>query len=69
LAAETEEDEVVAGEEGVDDLRDDGVIVAVDAGKQRAAFAEAGDEVIADLVFDGAAGWAALCPLAGFPFP
>ena len=34
LAAEAEEDEVVLGEDGVDDLGDDGVFVADDAGEE-----------------------------------
>ena len=37
LAAEPEQDEVVAGEHRVDDLRDDRVVVPLDAGKQRLA--------------------------------
>ena len=52
LSAEPEQDEVVAGEDGVDDLRDDGVVVADDAGKDWAAFAEPRHEVLAQLVFD-----------------
>ena len=34
LAAEAEQDEVVAGEDGVDELGDDGVVVADDAGEE-----------------------------------
>ena len=37
LTTEAEEDEVVAGEDGVDDLRDDGIVVADDAGEERGA--------------------------------
>jgi len=58
LSAEAEEDEVVAGEDGVDDLGDDGVVVADDAGEEGLVFtsygAEAGDEVVAELVLDAA---------------
>ena len=41
LAAQAEQDEVVAREHGVDHLRDDGVVVADDAGKERLAGAAA----------------------------
>ena len=60
LAAQAEQDEVVAREDGVDDLRDDRVVVADDAGEERLAFgaagdlAQAGDEVVAELVLDAA---------------
>ena len=40
-------------EQRVDELRDDGVVVADDAGKQRLAGLELGDQVGAELVFDG----------------
>ena len=62
LTAEAEEDEVVAREDGVDDLGDDGVVEADDAGEEGFAFvlaagrdvAEARDEVVAELVLDAA---------------
>ncbi len=58
LAAEAEEDEVVSREDGVDDLGDDGVFVADDAGEERGfrfcGGAEFGDEVFAELVLDAA---------------
>jgi len=70
LSAETEEDEVVLAEDGVDDLGDDGVVVADDAreegdfivgaaGTVVSGAAKFGDEVPAQLVFDasGHAGW------------
>ncbi len=50
-------------EDGVDDLGDDGVVVADDAREERSAVvggaAKFGDEVLAELVFDasGKAGW------------
>ncbi len=59
LAAEAEQDEVVAGKHGVDDLGDDGVVVADDAGKEALVGlrrgAQASDEVVAQFIFDGAA--------------
>jgi hypothetical protein len=58
LSAQAEQDEVVAREDGVDYLRDDGVVVADDAGEQGlfrgGRRAEAGDEIVAELVLDGA---------------
>jgi hypothetical protein len=56
LAAETEQDEVVAGEDGMDDLRDDGVFVTQDAGEERlgGVGTQAGDEIFAELVLDAA---------------
>ena len=35
LAAKTEKNEIVAREQGIDDLRDDRVLIAVNAGKER----------------------------------
>ncbi len=63
LSAKTEKDEVVFAEDGVDDLRDDGVFVADDAGEERGLIVgaagavgadapEFGDKVLAELVFD-----------------
>jgi hypothetical protein len=46
----------VPGEDGVDDLGLDGVFIAGDAGEEGLAFAEALDEVVAELVFDRARG-------------
>jgi hypothetical protein len=62
LAAEAEEDEVVAREDGVDDLGDDGIVIADDAGEEGLSvalaaggdLAEACDEVVAELVLDAA---------------
>src|SRR6266404_1227329 len=56
LAAEAEKNEIVAGEQSVDDLRDDGVFVAVDAGKQRFALFDGAKEIAADFVFHGDGG-------------
>ena len=62
LAAQAEQDEVVAREDGVDELRDDGVFVADDAREERRASASPGaiarsrgDQVLAELVLDRAA--------------
>jgi len=54
LAAKAEEDEVLLGEDGVDDLRDYGVFIADDAGENGLAGLQEGDEVAAHLVFHGA---------------
>src|SRR5712664_3197767 len=56
LAAEAEKNEIVAGEQSVDDLRDDGVFVAVDAGKQRLALFDGAEQIAADFVFHGEGG-------------
>src|SRR6266404_597309 len=56
LAAEAEKNKIVAREQCVDDLRDDGVFVAVDAGKQRFTFFDGAKEIAADFVFHGEGG-------------
>ena len=56
LAAEAEKNEIVAREQGIDDLRDDGVFVAVDAGEERFALFDGAEEIAAKFVFDGARG-------------
>ncbi len=55
LAAEAEEEDVVLGEDGVDELGDDGVAVADDSGEEGigVAFLEVGDDVFAEFIFDG----------------
>ena len=52
LAAQAEQDEVVLRQQRVDQLRDDGVVVADDAGEQRFARAKFPNEVVADLLVD-----------------
>ena len=52
LAAQAEEEQVVLREDGVDDLRDDRVAVADDAGEQLFAGLELADDVAAQLVLD-----------------
>jgi hypothetical protein len=56
LAAEAEQDEVVAAEKRVDDLRGDALVVADDAGEDGLPRLEAFDQVGAQLVLDPAAG-------------
>ena len=59
LAAEAEEEDVVLGEDGVDDLGDDGIAIAEDAGEEvgvasaRPPRADSGDGVFSEFVFDG----------------
>src|SRR5712664_4189544 len=58
LAAEAEQNEIVAGEQGIDDLRDDGVLVAMHAGEKRLAFFNGTEQIAAELILYGA-GYAA----------
>src|SRR5439155_16434063 len=53
LAALAEEDDVLAGEDGVLQLRDDAVVVAADAGEEGLAGGELADQVAAQLGLDG----------------
>ena len=50
LAAQSEEDEVVARQEGVDDLRQHGFFITVDAGEQRFIRLDLAQEVRADFI-------------------
>ena len=52
LAAEAEQEHVVAGEDGVLDLGDDGLFVSQDVGEERLALADLGDQVPPHLVLD-----------------
>ena len=52
LAAQAEQDEVVARQDRVDELRDDRLVVADDAGEQRLAGLQLADEVVADFLLD-----------------
>ena len=54
LAAQAEQDEVLPRENGVDDLRNDGVFVADDAGEERLSSLQARDQVLAHFVFHAA---------------
>ncbi len=55
LAAKTQEDEVVARQERVDDLRHHGVLIAPDAGEELVARLELPHQVGPDLVLHGSA--------------
>ena len=52
LAAQPEQDEVVPRKDGVDELRDDRLVVADDAGEQRLARLQLADQIVADLLLD-----------------
>ena len=56
LSPQAEQDEVVAREDGVDDLRDDRIVVTDDAGKDRSVgvLTQARHQVLAHLVLDAA---------------
>ena len=54
LPAQTEQDEVMARQQGVDELRNDRVVVADDAGEERPPGAQPGDEIVPDFFVDGA---------------
>ncbi len=54
LTAQAEQDEVVAREDRIDQLRDDRFVVADDAREQRFARLQLAHEVVADFLFDGA---------------
>ena len=69
LAALAEEDDVLAGEDRVLELRDDGVFEAEDAGEHVLALAHLVDQVAAHLLLDGlhlVAGAAQLTECTGF---
>ena len=66
LTAQAEKNEIVARQNGVDELRNDGFLVAHDAGKQRRAVLEQTDEVLAHFVFDGALATSGTAPLGFF---
>jgi hypothetical protein len=52
LTAQAKEDEIVAGEDRVHQLRHHRLVVADDAGEQRLAGLELADEVVADFLLD-----------------
>ena len=60
LAAQSEQDEIVPRQDGVDELRDDGVVVADDAGEERLARLQLPNEVVANLLLDRSRAGAAL---------
>jgi hypothetical protein len=53
LAAKAKENEVVAREQGVDDLRDDGIFVAVNSGEKRLVLFDHAQKVLAHFGLDG----------------
>src|ERR1019366_1484868 len=65
LAAQSKEYEVVARQDGVDHLGDDGILVSDDAGKKRLPTLNFTDQVLAEFVFDAAAGQFGLGKLTG----
>jgi len=52
LAAEAEQDEIVSGQNRVDELGDDRLVVPDDAGKERLAPLQLANQVVADLLPD-----------------
>src|SRR5277367_2507594 len=50
LATQPEQNKIMAREEGIDDLRHNGVFITVDTGKERLVFLHGAEEVAADLV-------------------
>ena len=64
LAALAEEHDVLPGEDGVLDLRDDGLFIADDAGEDVFARAHLANQVLAHLLLDGEHPVAALAELA-----
>ena len=61
LTAQAEQDEVVPRQDRVDELRDDGVLVADDAGEERVAGLQLVNEVVANLLLDRSALRPPLC--------
>jgi len=56
LSSQAEQDEVVTGQHGIDQLRNDRVVVADDARKQRLAAAKFCNQVVAHFVLHRSAG-------------
>ena len=54
LAAQSQQNEIMPRQNGIDDLRHDRVVVADDAGKDRAVAAQPRDQVVAHLVLHAA---------------
>src|SRR6185437_7549733 len=63
LPAQAQQDEVVARQDGVHELRDDGLLVPHDTREQRRAVLEQADQILAQLVFYGAVDPGGTCPL------
>ena len=56
LSAQTEQDEVVPGENGVDYLRNDRIFIADNSGEERFSFLDLADQVGAKLIFHAPSG-------------
>src|SRR2546427_3214755 len=56
LTPQAEQDEIVLRQQSVDELRDDRIVVADDAGEERLAFAKRADEVRPNFLVDAAVG-------------
>ncbi len=54
LAPQAQQDEVVTRQDGIHELRDDGIGIAHDAREERRAVLEEADQILAQLVLDGA---------------
>jgi hypothetical protein len=54
LAAQAQQDEIMTGKNGVDDLRYDSIFVAENAGKQSLPALYFTNQVFSEFVFDGA---------------
>ena len=52
LSAQTEQNEVVPGEDGVDELRNDGLVVSDDSGEERLAGLQLLNKIVADFLLD-----------------
>jgi len=65
LPAQSQQDEVVAGQHRIDHLRDYRILVANDAREQFLAALEATDQVLAHFVFHAACGQALLVEFGG----
>ena len=68
LPAQSQQNEIVARKDGVDELRQDRLFVAQDAGKQRRAVLQQADQVLPHLVFDGALAAGRTRPLRSLQF-
>src|SRR2546426_6767031 len=68
LPPQAQQDEVVPGEDPVDELRDHGVLIAHDPGEEEGAVLEQADEILPQLVLDGATDAGGAPPLGVFQF-
>src|SRR6267378_3361523 len=54
LISQAEKNEIVAREQGIDDLRDYGVFIAVHAGEEGLALFDGAEQIAAEFILDGA---------------